>query len=430
MQTQSVPTGKMRAAISSRALERELRRHVRGEIRFDAGSRALYATDGSNYRQTPIGVVVPETVEDFIAAVRLCSDYGVPITSRGCGTSLAGQCCNVAVIIDASKRLNRVLQIDVANRRATVEPGCILDTLRDAAQLHGLTFGPDPSTHTHCTLGGMLGNDSCGAHSLLSAHHGLGMRVADNTHELEILTYDGERMRVGPTDESHLREIISTGGRRGEIYRQLAELRDKYADEIRRRFPNIPRRVSGYNLPQLLPENGFNIARALVGSEGTCVTILEATLHLVPAPKARTLLVLGYPDVYSAGDDVPEIVKHKPIALEGVDDLLISYMKKKGLHPDDVRYLPEGGGWLMVEFGGESKLEADARALEMMAALRKRPSPPTMKLYDDPRQEARLWEIRESGLGATAFVPGLPDAWPGWEDSAVPPENVGPYLRE
>jgi FAD/FMN-containing dehydrogenase/Fe-S oxidoreductase len=430
MQTQKIPDRKTRAAISSRALERELRRHVRGEIQFDVGSRALYATDGSNYRQTPIGVVIPETVKDFTAAIRLCSGYGVPITSRGCGTSLAGQCCNVAVIVDASKHLNRVLQIDVANRRATVEPGCILDTLRDAALLHGLTFGPDPSTHTHCTLGGMLGNDSCGAHSLLSAHHGLGMRVADNTHELEILTYDGERMRVGPTDENHLCEIISAGGRRGEIYRQLAELRDKYGEEIRRRFPKIPRRVSGYNLPQLLPENGFNIARALVGSEGTCVTILEATLLLVPAPKSRSLLVLGYPDVYSAGDDVPEIVRHKPIALEGIDDLLISYMKKKGLHPDDVRYLPEGGGWLMVEFGGENKQEADARALEMMASLRKRPNPPTMKLYDDLRQEAKLWEIRESGLGATAFVPGLPDAWPGWEDSAVPPENVGPYLRE
>jgi Fe-S oxidoreductase len=256
------------------------------------------------------------------------------------------------------------------------------------------------------------------------------MRVADNTHELEILTYDGERMRVGLTSESELREIISAGGRRGEIYRRLAELRDKYADEIRRRYPNIPRRVSGYNLPQLLPEKGFHVARALVGSEGTCVTILEATLQLVPAPKARSLLVLGYPDVYSAGDDVPEIMRHKPIALEGIDDLLIGYMKKKGLHPDDVRYLPEGDGWLMVEFGGENKQDADARAREVMAALAKRHHPPSMKLYDDLQQEAKLWEIRESGLGATAFVPGLPDAWPGWEDSAVPPEKVGPYLRD
>jgi FAD/FMN-containing dehydrogenase/Fe-S oxidoreductase len=430
MQTRTSRQKTRSAAATSHALEHDLRRHVHGEIRFDPGSRALYATDGSNYRQTPIGVVIPETVEDFVTTVRLCHDYGVPITSRGCGTSLAGQCCNVAVIIDASKHLHHVLQIDVANRRATVEPGCILDDLRSAAEKHGLTFGPDPSTHTHCTLGGMLGNDSCGAHSLLSANHGLGMRVADNTHELEILTYDGERMRVGATTESELRAIIAAGGRRGEIYRRLVELRDKYADEIRRRYPNIPRRVSGYNLPQLLPEHGFHLARALVGSEGTCVTILEGTLQLVPAPKARTLLVLGYPDVYSAGDDVPEIMRHKPIALEGIDDLLIGYMKKKGLHPGDVRYLPEGGGWLMVEFAGENKQAADARAREVMAALAKRRHPPAMKLYDDPAQETKLWEIRESGLGATAFVPGLPDAWPGWEDSAVPPEKVGPYLRD
>jgi FAD/FMN-containing dehydrogenase/Fe-S oxidoreductase len=416
--------------MKAKTLPETLQNRLAGEVRFDDGSRALYATDGSNYRQTPIGVVLPRSKEDLIAAVETAHAFGAPITSRGGGTSLAGQCCNTSVILDTSKYFNRVLEIDSASKLARVEPGCVLDDLRRAAEKHGLTFGPDPSTHSHCTLGGMLGNDSCGVHSVMAASRGPGARVADNTHELEILTYDGVRMTVGPTSEAEAERMIAAGGRKGEIYRRLRDLRDKYADEIRRRFPKIPRRVSGYNLPDLLPENGFNVARALVGSEGTCVTILEAALHLVPAPKARTLLVLGYPDVYAAGGHCPEIMKFEPIGLEGIDHLLVDYMKNKGLHPDDIAYLPEGKGWLLVEFGADTKDEADARAREAMARLRKDKTAPSMKLYDDPEKEVRLWEVRESGLGATAFVPGLPDAWPGWEDSAVPPDRIAPYLRD
>jgi FAD/FMN-containing dehydrogenase/Fe-S oxidoreductase len=416
--------------MSTKTLPETLQTRLAGEVRFDDGSRALYATDGSNYRQTPIGVVLPRSKDDLIAAIETARSFGAPITSRGGGTSLAGQCCNTAVILDSSKYFHRVLEIDSAAKIARVEPGCVLDDLRRAAEKHGLTFGPDPSTHSHCTLGGMLGNDSCGVHSVMAAFRGPGARVADNTHELEILTYDGLCMTVGATSEAEAARIIAAGGRKGDIYRRLRDLRDKYADEIRRRFPKIPRRVSGYNLPDLLPENGFNVARALVGSEGTCVTILEAALYLIPAPQARSLLVLGYPDVYEAATHCPDIMKFEPIGLEGIDHLLIDYMKKKGLHPDDVAFLPSGKGWLLAEFGGDTKDEADARAQEAMAHLRKGRSAPAMKLYDDPEKEAKLWEVRESGLGATAFVPGLPDAWPGWEDSAVPPDRVGPYLRD
>jgi FAD/FMN-containing dehydrogenase len=258
----------------------------------------------------------------------------------------------------------------------------------------------------------------------------MGGKTSDNVIELDVLTYDGLRMRVGATSDADLARNILGGGRRGEIYSRLKELRDRYADEIRARYPKIPRRVSGYNLDELLPENGFNVARALVGSEGTCVTILEATVRLVYSPPARSLLVLGYPDVYSAGDHVPDILKHGPIGLEGIDDRLISDMKAIGLHPNDVTLLPEGGGWLLIEFGGEDRAEAQARARDCMEAIRKTSHPPSMKLFDDPPQEQMVWKIRESGLGATAHVPNKTITWEGWEDAAVPPDKVGAYLRD
>ncbi|HEU4588275.1 MAG TPA: FAD-binding and (Fe-S)-binding domain-containing protein [Gemmatimonadales bacterium] len=417
-------------AIDSAGLARALAARVRGEVRFDDGSRALYATDGSNYRQVPLGVVLPRDLDDVIHTVAAAREFGAPVLSRGGGTSLAGQSCNVAVLMDFSKYLHRVLEIDPARRLGRVEPGCVLDDLRDAAQAHGLTFGPDPATHTHCTLGGMLGNNSCGVHSLLCAKHGIGLRTSDNTHELLVLTYDGLGLRVGATPEPELEAIIRAGGRRGEIYAQLKALRDRYADVIRRDMPKLPRRVSGYGLDELLPENGFNVARALVGTESTCVTILEATLRLVPAPKARSLLILGYQDVYAAADQVPEILPHKPTGLEGMDRCLFDWVRAKGDHDADIALLPPGGGWLLVEFGGESKQDSDRQARALMDQLERSPTPPSMKLFDNPSEEERIWKVREGGLGSTAWVPGHPDTWEGWEDSAVPPDKVGAYLRD
>src|SRR5579885_559501 len=406
------------------ALAKSLRRAVSGEVAFDEGSRALYAADASNYRQPPIGIVIPRTTDDVIATIATCRSYGVPVLNRGGGTSLAGQCCNAAVVIDMSKYLNHIVEIDPARRLAVVEPGVILDDLRAEAEKHGLTFGPDPATHNRCTLGGMLGNDSCGVHSLMAG------KTVDNTDSLDVLTYSGLRLTVGKTDDSELNELLRQQDARATIYRRLRALRDRYGDLVRERYPKIPRRVSGYNLDELLPEKGFNVARALVGTEGTCVTVLEATTRLVYSPPARSLLVLGYPDAFSAGDHVMEVLAHGPVGLEGIDSRLVGYMRKKKLHPQDIELLPEGGGWLPVEFGGESKEESDERARRLMDELKRQDHAPTMKLFDDPAQEHMVWEIRESGLGATAFVPGEPDAWPGWEDSAVPPEKVGTYLRD
>ncbi len=406
------------------ALGAELAAELRGEVRFDAGSRALYATDGSNYRQVPIGVVLPRDAEDVLATLAACRRHGIPVLARGGGTSLAGQCCNVAVVLDFSKYMHRLVELDPERRLARVEPGIVLDTLRRAAERHHLTYGPDPASHDRCTLGGMIGNNSCGVHALMAG------KTVDNVEELEVLTYDGLRLRVGPTAGDELARIVQEGGRRGQIYAGLASLRDRFAGLIRQRYPDIPRRVSGYNLDQLLPENGFHVARALVGTEGTCVTILEATVRLVPSPPYRTLAVLGYPDVFAAGDHVPEILAWQPIGLEGFDDRLIDALRAKRLHEEGVAMVPPGGGWLLVEFGADSQDDADEQARRMAAALHRLPDAPAVKVLASPREARKVWEVREAALGATAFVPGRPENWEGWEDAAVPPARLGAYLRD
>jgi len=408
----------------ARALETELRKRIEGEVRFDNGSRALYATDASNYRQVPIGVVVPRTIEDVLTAVEQSRRFGAPLLARGGGTSLAGQCCNVAVVLDFTKYLNKLIDLDPQAKTARVQPGIVLDWLRKEAERHHLTFGPDPSTHNHNTLGGMIGNNSCGTHSVMAG------KTEENVIELDVLTYDGLRMRVGATTDVEYQRLISGGGRRAEIYTKLRQIANRYGDEIRRRFPKIPRRVSGYNLPDLLPENGFNVARSLVGTESTCAVTLEAMVKLVWSPPGRSLVVLGYPDIYRAGDHVPEILEFKPIACEAIDALLVENMKIKGLHPRNLKLLPEGRGWLLVEFGGEDRKDSDNQARRLIDGLKKHADAPSMKLYDDPHAEHLVWEVRESGLGATAWVPGERVTWEGWEDSAVPPDKVGPYLRE
>ncbi len=406
-----------------RALESRLRQTVRGEVQFDAASRALYATDSSNYRQVPIGVVCPRDSDDIVAAVAVCREFGAPVLSRGAGTSLAGQCCNVAVVLDFSRHCHAILAVDPARRQARVQPGVVLDRLRDEAERVGLTFGPDPATHRWCTLGGMIGNNSCGVHSVMSG------KTDANIDELDILTYDGVRMRVGATPPEALEARIREGGRVGEIYAGLARIRDRYGDLVRAQFPKIPRRVSGYNLDFLLPESGFNVARALVGSEGTCVTILEVTARLVPSPPCRSLLLLGFADIYLAADAVGDITAAGPIGLEGIDELLVRHSRKKNLNSKGLALLPEGQGWLYVEFGADTTAEAEAQAARLRARLESRPGAPSMRLFRDPVETQHVWAVRESALGATSFVPGEAKNWEGWEDAAVPPARLGEYLR-
>jgi FAD/FMN-containing dehydrogenase/Fe-S oxidoreductase len=450
------------ALADAAGLAEALRSRIRGgshdgsheDVRFDPGARALYATDGSNYRQVPIGIVLPHDVDDVLATIELCREFGAPLLCRGGGTSLSGQCCNVAVVLDFSKYMSRILEIDPARRLARVQPGVVLDHLRNAAEKHHLTFAPDPASHASCTIGGMIGNNSCGVHSVMAG------KTDDNIEQLEVVTYDGTRLKVGQnfissagvppavagasrprTVESPRNQVgtdafvrpglpdYANSTRATQIHTALQQIAADYADLIRQKFPNIPRRVSGYNLNYLLPENGFHIARALVGSEGTCATVLEATCRLVESPPERVLLVVAYPDIFQCADHIPEIMAHNPIGLEGFDDLLVYYTRTKGANPEGLALLPEGGGWLMVEFGGQTLPEAESQAHALIKSLSRSPNPPNVRLLAG-QQAKRIWEIREASLGVTSHVPGEPLNWEGWEDAAVAPEKLGGYLRD
>ena len=408
-------------------LEGALTQAVRGEVRFDAGSKALYASDASNYRQVPLGVVVPADVDDLVTAVAVCHRLDVPFLTRGGGTSQNGQCVNVAVVADASKYVNRVVSIDPQTKTALVEPGVICDTLRDAAEAHGLTFAPDPATHSRCTLGGMIANNSCGAHSVMAG------KTVENVEALEVLTYDGARFWVGPTSEDRLEAIIAEGGRRGEIYAQLRALRDRYADAIRRGFPQIKRRVSGFNLDQLLPENGFNVARALVGTEGTCAVTLRAKVRLVHSPAHRVLLVLGFADIFLAADAVPHFTRFAPIAIEGLDRQIIRGLQARGLKHDEIALLPEGDAWVVLEFGGDTAEDAQAQAARAEAYFKSGEAGVHVSTFAvaSKRAQQQVWSIRETGASAVALSidPARPDPIVGWEDAAVDPLRLGDYLR-
>ncbi|WP_240766526.1 FAD-binding and (Fe-S)-binding domain-containing protein [Paraburkholderia flava] len=410
-----------------RALEADLRGTLRGEVRFDASAKALYASDASNYRQVPVGVVVPADVDDLVAALAACRRHDVPFLPRGGGTSQNGQCVNVAVVADASKYVNRVVVVDLVERTAIVEPGVVCDTLRDAAEKHGLTFAPDPATHSRCTLGGMIANNSCGAHSVMAG------KTVENVEALEVLTYDGARFWTGPTSDDELERIIAAGGRQGEIYAALKALRDRYADLIRAKFPQIKRRVSGFNLDQLLPENGFNVARALVGTEGTCAVTLQAKVRLVHSPAQRVLVVVGFKDIYTAADAVPHFMRCSPIAIEGLDRAIIRGLQARGLKREEIALLPAGDAWVVLEFGADTHEDALRQARDASAyfASGAAGSGVSTKLVDERAQQAKVWSIRETGASAVSLSvdPARPDPVVGWEDAAVDPLRLGDYLR-
>jgi len=409
------------------ALEAQLRTNVQGEVRFDRGSLMIYSVDASNYQQIPLGVVVPKSYDDVAATFAACRHYGAPVMSRGAATGLAGQTCNNAIVIDWSKYLNKILELNPQQSYAIVQPGVICDEVVNASRPYNLTWSAQPATHSRCVFGGMLGNNSCGAHAQM------GGKAVDNTEDMEVLLYDGTRLNVGWTTDEEAQRKISAGGREGEIYAKLLSLRNRNADEIKRRFPNIPRRVSGYNLDQLIPgdDGRYNIARSLVGTEGTCVAILHAKIHLIWNHPKRVVLMLGYPDIYRAADHILEILEYQPTALEGIDYRLIENIQKKGgPHRKFLKLLPEGRGFLMVEFGAATQEEAADTAQKVIERLKHTSNPPSHALFTDQEHQKDIWKVRESGLGATAFVPGEPNAWPGWEDSAVAPKDVSKYLQD
>ena len=392
---------------------------------FSDAARALYAVDASNYRQVPLGVVRPRDADDVVAVTALCREHGLPVLMRGGGTSQNGQCVNVAVVLDCSRHLHRVLEIDVESRTALVEPGVVCDALKAAAEPFGLTFGPDPATHSRCTLGGMIGNNSCGPHSMLAG------KTVENVVALEILTPCGARFWTGPTDDEELTRILAVGDRRSVIYAELLALRDEHAARIRERFPTIKRRVSGFNLDQLLPENGFDVARALVGSEGTCVSILRARVRLIENPAHKRLFVLGFADIFMAGDAVPEILPHAPIAMEGIDWNIVGGLIARELKRDEVALLPEGRAWLMTEIAAPDAATLTARCTAFAGAMQASSRVLAVDEVTDAATVAALWSIREQGASATSMSldPTGPDPVVGWEDTAVDPLRLGDYLR-
>jgi FAD/FMN-containing dehydrogenase/Fe-S oxidoreductase len=373
------------------------------EILDDAATLALYTTDASNYRHVPRGVVLPETVDDIVAAVAAARARDLPVIARGGGTSVAGNACGPGLVIDTSRHVGGVLSLDPEARLARVLPGTVLDDLQAVAAPHGLRFGPDPSTHSRCTIGGMIGNNACGSHSVAWG------RTADVVRSLDVLLYDGTRLRVGRDEPAE-----------GRIFDELRALVRDNLGVLRKELSTWPRRVSGYGLEHLLPENGFDVAKALVGSEGTCVTVLEATVALAELPKHRVLAVLGFASDIAAADAVPSILPWSPLTVEGVDAELVALL------PGRVSDLPPGGAWLFVELAGEDPAEAAERARALAASLELTGS----AVLGDPVAQRKLWRIREEGAGLATRLAGGAEAWPGWEDAAVPPERLGAYLRE
>ncbi|MFD9963219.1 FAD-binding and (Fe-S)-binding domain-containing protein [Amycolatopsis sp. NPDC058986] len=407
-------------ALSRATLEGALRAAVSCEVAGDPATLATHSTDASNYRHVPLLVVRPRSADEVVAVLRVCAEHDAPVLPRGAATSIGGQAINEAVILDFTRHLDRVLAIDTEARTARVEPGLVLDRLREQAAAHGLTFGPDPSTHSRCTIGGMIGNNACGSHSVAWG------KTVDNVRSLEIALRDGTRLEVGRTSPEELESLCARKDSVGQLYRSLRAVRDEYLSDIRLGFPKLPRRVSGYNLEYLLPENGFDVAKALVGTEGTCATILSATVDLAEAPSSRALVVFGFGSSVEAADAVPALLDLPVLTMEGIETGLVQALDAR--KPGDRSELPPGNAWLYLETGGASA--AGARENARRVAERADLVGASLLVVEDPVAQRKLWRIREEGAGLATRLADGSEAWSGWEDAAVPPENLGQYLRE
>ncbi|MCF3172691.1 FAD-binding protein [Streptomyces sioyaensis] len=415
-------TAQGHGSLGAAAVAQALRQGDCGTVAGDRGTRAQYSADASNYRRIPLAVVFPRERRHVLDALGVCRRLGVPVTCRGAGTSTSGQAVGPGVVLDFSRSFNRLLALDPHARTATVQPGLVLDELQAAAARHGLLFGADPSTHSRCTLGGMIGNNACGSHSLAWG------RTADNIVELEVVTYRGTVVRLGEMTQEEIDEAIAAGDDRAELIAALHRLAQRNLAVLRTELGQFPRQVSGYALEQLLPERRFHLARALVGSEGTLAVVLSATVRLLAPPPERALVVLGFSDACAAADAVPALLGHRPLALEGLDHALTDIVTRPETRAA-IDTLPAARAWLFAELGGTADtLPGQAEALA--EAARQAPGCTGSEVITDPARARRLWRIREDGAGLATRSPDGHEAWPGWEDAAVPPDQLGSYLRE
>ncbi|QYH35755.1 FAD-binding and (Fe-S)-binding domain-containing protein [Salinibacterium sp. M195] len=381
-----------------------LRSAVGGEVDDSTRRRAEYSSDASNYRVVPHVVVFPRDTDDVLAAFAISRESSTPVTSRGGGTSIAGNAIGTGIVLDFSRHLNQVIEIDPDARTARVQPGTVLTTLQTAAHPHGLRFGPDPSTSSRCTLGGMIGNNACGAHSLQFG------KTADNVLSLDVVDGLGRRF-IAADDPSAVNGIAAL------VNDNLATMRTELG--------RFGRQVSGYSLEHLLPEHGNNLARSLVGTEGSLVTVLEATVELVAEPQHPLLVALGYPDMATAADAVPALLPHHPSAIEGLDARIVDAVSRQR-GASAVAALPQGAGWLLVEVTGADPAETLQRAKRLAADS----AAIEARVITDAVAAKQLWRIREDGAGLAGRTSSGKQAWPGFEDAAVPPERLGAYLRD
>jgi FAD/FMN-containing dehydrogenase/Fe-S oxidoreductase len=409
---------------SAPGLERALDEHIRGEVRFDAASRLLYSTDASLYQILPVGVVLPRDADDVAVATRLAAEHGVPVLPRGGGTALAGQTVGPALVLDFGKYMSRVIGIDADRAVATVEPGVRLDRLNRAAAPHGLHFGPDPATFRQCCVGGMIGNNSCGARSLVYG------KTGDHLHTADCVLADGERVRFGAVDRDR---VATLAGREGELARGVMALLEPERERVLARYPRIPRRVSGYNLDAMLEDDRLNLARLIVGSEGTLATVVQAELGLVPIPGARALVLLSFDERFTSMDAVPFILPEAGLsALEIVDSRVMQGARELiDFRATALLAAPDALGVLFVEFSGDHPDEVAGLAHDFARRAPGLPGAPTAGVFLSPAEQNAAWALRQAATGLLYRTTSHRDIKPQEfvEDTGIAPERLGAYTR-
>ena len=386
----------------------DLRARISGEVRSDPGHRALYAGDASNHRVVPAAVVLPRTLDDVAATIAACAAEGIPLTSRGAGTGIAGGALGSGVVVDLSRHLDQILDIDVEGRTAVVQPGVVLDDLQKRAAPHRLRFGPDPSSHNRCTIGGMVGTNACGSHSVAWG------TTARSVRSLRVALADGRVVRLGPDGTE---PVLRDG---------LAGLAERHQAEIGAELGRFRRQVSGYGLQHLLPGDAFNPAKAFVGTEGTCGLVTEAEVDLVPLPAHRLLVVAGFADLVAAAAAAPVLAREGTLTVEAMgQDVVTTFDARRGSQSRPER--TGGRAWLLVEVGTDDPGTAAERARAVSAQAADAGAVDT-SVVTDPRHQAAMWAIREKGAGLASRTVDGREAWAGWEDAAVPPEHLSDYL--